>query len=1558
MLGEAPSTAMLTDLVTKANAGSTVQELADSLATNAAFTSQFPVWQTATEFTTKVVNNMFAGGTVSQADKDAAIDYIAGAITAGTFTKTSAVVALTSYMASADGAANATYGSVSQAYQNKVEVAEYYTITKGMGGGTAAERKAAIADVTSEATSVTSGKASADASEVAAAAEATAAVAENFSMTTAQDNKTTSVGNDGFSGSLVANGLAGTTAQPGDTLKGGAGDDKLTLSVSGDSAGAYTLQALITDSIETLHVNNFETDAAGGARNTITTIDGSLMSGLTEVGLAASSAEGDTTFDNVMNIVDVAMQNGAGDLRVNYVATATTGTQSQNVALSAASAGTLTIGGVENINVSSGLVKSSLTALTAAQMKTLTVTGDTNLTIAGALDFAADLTGVTGAFDGTIDASAFTGKLSVSVAADEHSITGGTGNDTINMVATLNGLDKIDGGDGVDTLATNVLAMGTQFAQVSNIESIAYNAHTVSGNADLSKLPAGVTSFTINPSDPVDDGAKITSTVTKADGQMINIARTAADDMTAGGAGDGAADDGINVTVTDTTDSAANTLNLTLSNIDLTANDKGVDTLDASTFETINITANANAIGTATENQIASITASVAKSITVDGTGKLTTVLNGPTKVTSFDASGLGGALTLTTGASKATYTLPNKSSTLVFGGNLNASDTVIGGTGAADTITATVTGLSATTGALKLTNVEAAALTTSGANTIDLAGTTGLANLVVTDNKQTIKNIDLATTTVNLGLVGDESATGSEIDVTAADATGADDTLNVNVNAENGAPSSIIDASDIENLAVKVGTSTTATANTTTLDLTTFEGTSVSVSSGALAAGVTTTPGAIVLGTLHKNTTSLTSTVKQAVSASMTNATEAVTFVGTGSGIQNITGGLRGDTFTIGATAGVVHAITGGAGTDTTNLTAFTGLVNTSTIDTEVINITVLPSVDITIGTDFGNGVDNVNLIGGNSLSTFDAGTIDAAIKTVNGADFLGNVLADFAADNFDSTVSVTGGPLTTDVVTAVLTTNGTYVPVTSGVEKLNLDTNGDVTASLAGTTGVSSVEVDLSTASKTAKVSGVSPTQTVVLTGSANANNILEALVVDSTAADNVVNFKLKDDATITAQTQLKTTDVETVNLSLGSIETIDLSQLSMATAGKTLTLNVTQDPLSGLSPVTISASNADIATINASLSAGVTQTGRSATSAVDYTGSAGADTFIMMTVGDKIAGGAGANDTLDVNYASVLGGISIDLSAAGEQVLTMDGGAISGSITGFENADVSGYTGGGASITAIKTGSTITGSLSTDRITGGASADTVVVVSATSADADVVVGGGGSDTIKVADGLAGTTTSQNVVDLATPGNGLIANTGAFANYSGFENIDVSAETGASDGFTLVGDANANNIKGGAGDDIIDGGAGADVINTGAGVDIFLISAAGNLNYSTAAVTSVSTTGMTVVTGLAAGDDVKLSAYTGIAAGIAANQVMDTDEVAGSDISAVTLADNSVHIIRGDHASGVFTESGTGADSLFVYDAASAATTTDFEAVILIGTGALTFAVAAGTDGVVDIS
>ena len=651
MLGEAPSTAMLTDLVTKANAGSTVQELADSLATNAAFTSSFPVWQTATEFTTKVVNNMFAGGTVSQADKDAAIDYIAGAITAGTFTKTSAVVALTSYMASEDGAANATYGSVSQAYQNKVEVAEYYTITKGMGGGTAAARKAAISGVTSETATVTSEKSAADTASVAADVIPGSALA----LTAALDTLVGGAGDDSFNAAIQGNGtVPGSTIAPGDVINGGAGIDTLSIAVAGALATntPYTLAAVQTNNLERLLVSNFDT-VTGGTPEEDNVIDGALMTGLTTVGLSASSANGDTQFSSLKNIVDIEMSNGAADLTVGYTAAAVTGTQTQNIAVSNLSAGALTVNGTENLVLTSGLVKSTLAGIASDKMKSLTISGATDLTITAPIDFANDATGVAGAIDGTVDASAFTGKLKVTSASDEISITGGTGNDTINMVGTLNGFDKIDGGDGVDTLTmTGTAFAATTFAQVSNVESIVTNASASLVGFDASRLPAGTTSLTVDLNDAAQGtGAKLASTVTKADGMLINIAKTVLDQADVNDS------DGTKLTITNTTDTATDIANIQLSNIKqslIGTTEGGIDEVDVSTMETVNITANANALGTSFRNEIEALTATVATTITVDGTGQFETVLTGP-KVTAFDASGLTGKLTLTTGANKAT---------------------------------------------------------------------------------------------------------------------------------------------------------------------------------------------------------------------------------------------------------------------------------------------------------------------------------------------------------------------------------------------------------------------------------------------------------------------------------------------------------------------------------------------------------------------------------------------------------------------------------------------------------------------------------------------------------------------------------------------------------------------------------------------------------------------------------------------------------------------------------------------------------------------------------------
>ena len=175
------------------------------------------------------------------------------------------------------------------------------------------------------------------------------------------------------------------------------------------------------------------------------------------------------------------------------------------------------------------------------------------------------------------------------------------------------------------------------------------------------------------------NSAKLASTITKADGKTIWIAKSVEDQADANDS------DGTKLTITETVDSSDDTVNIVLSNIgrDLhSATDYfGIDEIDVATYETINITANANALGTNKLNEVETLTATNAKSVTVTGSGSLETVLSATaTKFTSFDASGLAGALTLTAGAEKATYKLGASSSTLIMGSSqLNASDTIVG---------------------------------------------------------------------------------------------------------------------------------------------------------------------------------------------------------------------------------------------------------------------------------------------------------------------------------------------------------------------------------------------------------------------------------------------------------------------------------------------------------------------------------------------------------------------------------------------------------------------------------------------------------------------------------------------------------------------------------------------------------------------------------------------------------------------------------------------------------------------------------------------------------------
>ena len=229
------------------------------------------------------------------------------------------------------------------------------------------------------------------------------------------------------------------------------------------------------------------------------------------------------------------------------------------------------------------------------------------------------------------------------------------------------------------------------------------------------------------------------------------------------------------------------------------------------------------------------------------------------------------------------------------------------------------------------------------------------------------------------------------------------------------------------------------------------------------------------------------------------------------------------------------------------------------------------------------------------------------------------------------------------------------------------------------------------------------------VVTTGVTGSTVVLDLL--NKASADNAQSITIATTAADTDVVNLDVDDVETISIKMSDTAVLDLSGSAMTTAGATSTLS-----LSGTKVATLSAVNTDITTIDASgmsTGGGVIQSARSTTGAVDYTGSVGNDTFIMTNAGDNLSGGADGTDTLDINVAAILGGIQVDLSATGDQILSINGGVNTGTVQNFNNVDLAGYTGSfGAIVTAAASGSSITGTANTDQITLGLGADTVVI------------------------------------------------------------------------------------------------------------------------------------------------------------------------------------------------------------------------------------------------------
>jgi len=295
---------------------------------------------------------------------------------------------------------------------------------------------------------------------------------KTLTLTTGTDTLTGGGGDDTFDAALSS---SNNTLTGSDRLDGGDGAD--TLNAYQGTTG--TAQISLLKSIETI---NASFTAAG------------TISLLGSTGVTAATNNNSTVAGTISNIPAAALgslklaNTGSGGT-FTALSTAVSGSSdSATLTIDGVTAGTVTLAGVETLNIVSSGSDNVLTALTAAAATTLNISGSKDIntgtanTVATTVD-ASDLTGDLTLITDNAKAVTVTGGsgndaiTSTGTNAVDNTVNGGAGNDTITFSANLNTSDVIDGGAGTDTLKSTTallkaLSVNTTTAKITNIEHV------------------------------------------------------------------------------------------------------------------------------------------------------------------------------------------------------------------------------------------------------------------------------------------------------------------------------------------------------------------------------------------------------------------------------------------------------------------------------------------------------------------------------------------------------------------------------------------------------------------------------------------------------------------------------------------------------------------------------------------------------------------------------------------------------------------------------------------------------------------------------------------------------------------------------------------------------------------------------------------------------------------------------------------------------------------------------------------------------------------------------
>lgn len=819
-----------------------------------------------------------------------------------------------------------------------------------------------------------------------------------ITLTASVDNPSPSSGNDTISGVIGDATAANNSYTLGDVISDSSTTDNDTLNLT---LVGNTASPLVTvKNIENIVLTN-----TGAGNHTFTAAG---VTGAKVIKANVATAGETQTISNIGTLATAVELAGKGNLTATYTADLTGAADEVSVNLSGAgtSAATRSTVDVSNGNaveavklVATGSNFVDLQAGTGN--KKITVTGDGALNLRGA---GAALTGDATTNVLTIDASAATGKQTYNLGAGAITVTGGSADDTFAFGTTLGSTDKVNGGDGNDTVTMELGTAVQVNPELTSIETLGVK-FSADGIVNASKA-ASLTTVNVE-----DTASAITFTNLVAGAKTVNFNKDAAavtsGAVSLGYATGAAADITVNVGEIDngTTGGVANKGDaielgaVTLSNVSkLTLNsvrDSDNTALVANTLASLDVGAATEVKVTTSDKASISTGALTGASVTTltvaaDGGAATTGAFVGAALTdlaltsankAALTTGALGTANDATTASKLVNYSVTTGAETTVNLGAIDAA-TKSGGTGLAASALKTVSydlGSKATVtaiGAIDATD-ENGGNGNAGAGVAqldsfsvkigaDLAGNATIGDLKARSvTTATINVAENATTarSVAAGLIIDESIGSLDI------VSGKNISTAVTVNGIDDA------GTDLYNLAlgtvtisgdgnVAIAGLSTGVKSIASIDATTLKGT-LEVAASTLSGTAGTT---ITIGEGGTTATGVSGSNKADI---ITGGKGADVIFG-GAGADQITGGLGADT------------ITGGAGQDTIDLTEATSSVDTikyaesgaANVDTVTGFKVGTDVVSFTIGPIYEGGTEV-------TLSTGDGADIAAAVAT-----------------------------------------------------------------------------------------------------------------------------------------------------------------------------------------------------------------------------------------------------------------------------------------------------------------------------------------------------------------------------------------------------------------------------------------------------------------------------------------------------------------------------------------------------------------------------------------------